>query len=494
MRKLIFAVSFIILMSGLSELLCRPVEIPDHALRQSLVRVHISPVYQDYLFPWRKNPGQDFSVTGLVAARNRILVQAGDVRRVAFLRVQKFSSYSPVQAQVEHLDLEANLALLRVDDKDFFKDLIPLASGDDPRIGAEVQAVRIDSLFRVYRERVRVSEMRVVADYGFTHLPAHIFHSNERFDAGGILVGEQRVLGYISYTDKERRNESVPISVLDTFRKRVLSGEKAFIAQGFRLTDLVDAARRKHFRLPESLQGALVSRVLPGTSAYGIIKKNDIILSINQHKLDNRGYYNDPDMGKQPASLLIARGNQGLRRPGSKVELEIFRDGHLTAIKLPLKSYRGGAERIAWFVQKKPAYIIENGLIFLELSRPLLQQAFGSGWKRKAIELAYLFEQQQYYKKPAQDRIIVLARSLPDPVNRGYESIYMKPVIDLNGKKILNLHDMADRLDRQARSGKVARLTLTGGQQVFLDLANRKAINNRIQKRYHVPALRFITN
>ena len=184
-------------------------------------------------------------------------------------------------------------------------------------------------------------------------------------------------------------------------------------------------------------------------------------------------------------------GKQGLRRPGQQVRLEVFRDQKRTTIELPLVSYQGGAERITWFGRTQPVYLVENGFIFLELSRPLLQQAFGGDWKRKAIELAQIFEEQQYYEQPASDRIVVLARILPDPINQGYEEIYMKPVEQLNGQPVQNLRAMAEQLDRMAADVRAhVRLTLKGGQPIFLDLANRQAANQRIQQRYGVPALR----
>ncbi|MCB1320345.1 MAG: hypothetical protein KDK34_08840, partial [Leptospiraceae bacterium] len=299
-------------------------ELVDLSLRRSVVLIKISPVYYNQAMPWVREAGQSYTVMGLVMTGDRILMLGHDVRRAALLEVTKFSSYEPAIAEVDLLDMETNLALLKVRDPGFFDDLIPVPTGEDPELSSQASAIKVDQLFRVYREKVQVTELKTVADYGFTHLPVIIFRSDESFRYGGLLLCKTRVCGFIGYSDQEKRNESIPASVIATFRKRAAENDySGFVAQGLVLESLVDPVRREYYHLPRERGGVLVARTLPGTSVYGTIQPEDVILSVDGTAIDNLGFYEDPKLGRQHINLLLARNGAELRRPGDQLSVVV---------------------------------------------------------------------------------------------------------------------------------------------------------------------------
>lgn len=462
----------------------------DLSIRKSVVLVRITPIYYNYAIPWVKQPGQSYTVVGLVVPGKKILVLANDIRNAALLEVTRYSSYERSLAKVERLDIEANLALLSVGDEAFFDNLLPLPAGRDPAPGGSVTAVKIDQVFRVYREKLQIKEVNASADFGFTHLPVTVFRSSEPFQNGGILLCEvRRVCGFIGYSDQEKRTESIPPSTFEVFRKRAQSREySGFVAQGYVLDQLVDPVQREYYRLPESVRGALVSQVVPGTSAYGVLKPEDVLVSIDGVAVDDLGFYEDKQYGRQHALLLGNRGPDGVRAPGEVVAVQVFRDGALRSVQMKLRSYSGRAERIPWLVQGEPDYLVENGLLFLEMSVPLVRQLYGKAWQRNAIELAQIFQEKRFYEKPGDDRIVLLAGALPDPVTRGYEDLRGSPVVALDGKPIHNLKQMRETILERKRAGEsIVRLELSGGQPVYLNIKDRDAINRRVNKRYQIP-------
>ena len=470
-----------------------PVKITDQSIRKSLVIVRISTIYPDYRRPWVKEAGQNFSVVGLVLPGKRILMLANDARHAGLLEVRKFSSYRRSIAKVALLDMESNLAILKVDEPGFFKDLVPLAAGETPLPGANISAVKVDNLFRVYRERAQVMEVNPVADFGFTFLPVAVVRTNEPFRQGGLLIcGNIRVCGFIGYTDQEKRAEAIPGSTMNAFRKRATGARYAgFVAQGFEVAGVVDPVLREYYKLTADLKGPLVTRVLPGTSSWGTLQKDDVLLSIDGVRLDNQGFYEDPFYGRQHAGMLLARDSKNrLRIPGQTVGVVVFRGGKRVSLKMSLRAYRGGAERIKWMLNDTPPYLVESGLVFLELSVPFLKRVYGARWRTASIELAHLYKTRRFYQKPDDERIVILALVLPDGVNRGYEAMGEAPVETLNGRPLRNLKHMHELLKELADSGqKVVTLGLPGGRKIYLDLENRNRVNTRIKQRYNLPRI-----
>lgn len=464
----------------------------DVSLRKSIVPVRVTPVHYNQALPWMRESGRSFAVLGLVLPGKRILVLAHDIRNAALLEVTSYASYERSIAKVERFDLEANLALLSVDNDAFFEPLLPLPAGEDPLPGSTVTAVKVDQVFRVYREEVQMKEINASADFGFTYLPVSVFRSSEPFQSGGVLLcAERHICGFIGYSDKEKRTESIPPSTFETFRKRAAGESYAgFVAQGFALGELVDPVQRDYYGLSKDVRGALVTRVVPGTSAYGVLQPEDVLISIDGVQVDDLGFYEDPIFGRQHALLLGNRDvkKKRMRAPGETVTVKVFRKRKVVELTMTLQPSSGKAERIPWLVLGPPDYLVENGLLFLELSVPLVQQLFGKSWEGKAVELAYIYDTKRFYEKPGDDRIVLIAGALPDPVNRGYEDIRAAPVVKIDGKAVENLQSMRRRLIDLAQEGReFVSLELSGGRIIYLNVKDRGEINQRINQRYQIP-------
>ncbi|MCB1173065.1 MAG: hypothetical protein KDK39_05855 [Leptospiraceae bacterium] len=463
--------------------------ISDIALQKSIVQLKVYPVSRNYLYPWSKRPGQPLTVFGIVVPHKRVLVRAEDVRSAVLMQARKYSSYELAEAKVEHLDMESNLALVTIDQPGFFDDLLALPAGPDLAVGATAVAVKLDSVFQAYREDVRIQRQKVVADFGFTHLPVQVCQGDADFASGGLIIAGHTLRGMVAYA-KSGTMEILPVSVMNEYRKRALVGQPAFASAGFYLGSMIDPARREYYQMPANLSGALVKRVLPGTSAWNVLQKNDVLLAIDGKLVDNAGYIGDAQTGqKLPALMHFVKGGSSLRHPGDVLQLQVLRKGQQQTLEMTLKAYRGGAERIPWLLNEEPPYLLEGGFLFLELSLPLLRQVYGSDWKGRNPELSMIFNSRQFYTKPGQDRIVILAQVFPDPVTRGFEGFRMQPVRLVNGKAPFNLTRMRKIIADQVSAGQAfLHLELSGGQQIVVDLQNRDQINQRIKERYAIPA------
>ncbi len=458
----------------------------DLATRRGLVLVRVSTVDQSYTRPWIRAPGRSYYVVGLVVPKG-IIVAGNDVKDAGLIEVLKFSSYQPVMARTIHIDMEANLALLTVDKPGFFLDLKPMPLGSDPNPGESVGGVKVDDSFNVYREDLTVTEITDTPDYGFTHLPSIFFRSQEPFSSGGILMGKGGVVGYIEYANKEKQGEATPSSIIGKFYKMAKKKDyPGFACHGFILSELVDPVEREYYGLSSSEGGALVTRVLPGTSAWGVLRENDILLSAGKTPVDQKGYYDSGKTGKQRIAMAILNDGDRIRDPGEKVNMRVVRDGKKISVAMTLQSYKGFAERVPWLVEGMPSYLVESGFVFMELNVPYLREAFGKTWQMSSGEFAYLYKAERFYEIPGDDRIVILSSVLPDEANRGMEGSSSTRLISVNGTPVKNLHQLHRIVSEQKG---IAILEMSDKRKVYLDLDHRDRINARIRMRYGVPAL-----
>lgn len=470
-------------------------------VRRSVVRVTVSPVRTDPVRPWIRRPGQPYSALGLVLGNGLILMQADELRNAALVEVSRADSYAREKASPVLIDMETNLAIVSIRDQRFLSDLVPFKFGKDPVKGDTIVAARTDGLFRVYRESVKVLDYTITSDYGFTSLPVFVFSARENYQNGDVLLNDGRLTGIVAFQGQQGKGVAVPVSRLAAFRERAMAAIKkkepysGFVVQGVELENLVDPRLRQHLGLNgRGLQsgGAYVGSVLADTPAASVLKPGDVLLALDGQAVDEKGFYRDPLLGLQRAELLLTRDARGrYRKSGDRIKLTILRNREQKEIELKLQTYSGQAERIPWLLpDQSPPYLVETGLVFLELSVPYLQARYGQDWRQHALELAYVYDTQRHYRPgEPKDRILILSEVLPDPANQGYQGFGGEIVESVNGKKVRDLNELIERFNNARQTpNAVIEIRFTDGSRVYLDPAARED-NERIRRTYRIPAL-----
>ena len=448
-------------------------------MHQGLVRLRISTVHYNPARPWAREVGSTFDITGIVRPGNRILVSAGPVKDAANIEVTRQGSYKKYQAEVILSDAEANLAMLSVQDAEFFQGMEPIPFSADPLPGQTYRAARIDSSFSIESNDVTVSELLPVADYGFTRLPVAIFRSSPRFEAGGLILDGEGITGMIGFVDGQDQAEAVFASRLRQFESMVdavqdkpasrrREGYTGFPVQGFFYSPLEDPALRKHYGLENSQDGILITTVLDGCSVTDSLQPGDVLTRLDGYSVNPAGDYNDPRLGWQPVDLLFVRDVKGdLRKVGQELDLEIVRKGEIKKIKIKLKSYSGGAERVPWSEPGPPPYLVHEGFIFVELSVPYLKERFGAEWQNRALALAAVYDSGKYYKPgEKKDRILVLSDVLPADSTRGFERFAGEQLVRINGKEVHSLNQLARAVE--GKPGSIAVLEFRSGRKLYV--------------------------
>lgn len=477
------------------------------ALKKSLVRVRISRMREDPARPWVTEPVSAYETTGLVWLNGRIIVAAGDLGSASQIEISTYNSYKKTTAVVEMLDIQANLAVLKPDTPEALNGMLPVHFGKDPVTGEQLDAIKLDNLFEIQRTKVMIAYYETIADLGFTRLPVAVIKVPESYSQGGILSRNGKIAGLISYEGQNTQKESIPASRLNSFTRRYYNAYEVavkqnkpqftdswyqpFISQGFRLEPLTDPVLRSYLKAPQK-GGAVISRVIPGTSAENQLQPDDVLLSIEGIPVDERGLYRDPRLGLQDASLLFTRRTDGtFRFPSDSVTVELIREGKRQTVNIQLQKFEEGrAQRIPWMAKTGNHYLVEDGFVFTELSVPLLQREFGSNWYSNSVYFAHLFDSRRFYetgKESSQaDRIVVLVEVLPTDHNAGYTGLKMEVIEKANGQRVQSVAELARIYDQSEKKGYVE-LILPDQKRIYGARLSRSE-NEAVLKKYSIPS------
>ncbi|GIX42511.1 MAG: hypothetical protein KatS3mg129_2244 [Leptospiraceae bacterium] len=465
-------------------------------LKEHLIELNYTTIRYSKVYPWLKELGEEYQQYGIILNSNTVLSQCDElIHSVSINAIYKNKKY---KLQLELIDTEVNLCILKSNQSflNFKKNWKELPLGEDPKLKQNIKVFYFDDYNQLRYYKYSVNEYTITSDYGFTKLPVFTVSSSKSIKIGSPAVLNEEVVGFHSYYN-DKKLIFVPASRIRYFINQYFSENyKGFVVQGLELKPVFDELK-KHYNLPEDEQGCFVEEIIIGSSGYGILKEGDIILEIDGIKPNKKCFYKDPLMGYQKFELLISRNINGTyRNKGEKLKVQILRDKQVKKLEIDLKSlynYNRSVERIPWKVYGMQPYILQHGILFIELSRSYLIERLGKNWRRQALELAYLYDNKKYYKnEKEQDKIVIISEVLPDPINIGYQDILLKPVLKANNIDIQNLKHLYQIIDKTIHShNKILELELSNHRKIYIDL-NKEKEHLNILKKFYIPSDHYL--
>ena len=249
----------------------------------------------------------------------------------------------------------------------------------------------------------------------------------------------------IRYNSRDQVADIIPPQIiarfLDDASRTPYEGVPNF---GAKTSQTLDPQLRKYLKLDGTEGGILVTGTTPGFSAEKAgIKEGDVILEMNGHKLDSRGYYNDPELGLLASSHLL----RGAARVGDVAKLKLIRDGKPMDLDCPLLR-RNPTDYLIdpYMFDRGPRYVVLGGLLFQELTLNYLQMG-GRDWRDKApFRLLFAQQNQEELMKEGRRKLVFLSGVLPAPCSIGYERLRQLIVTKVNDKPINDIKDLSEAL------------------------------------------------
>ena len=479
-----------LLFTALVLLPCTFVQAEDNAT-SGLVQILVTYQENDPFLPWQKGPPGVRTGYGVAVGGSRVLTTESLIRNHTLVELRKPRTGEKIPATVLIADPEVNLALLAVEDSDRMKGLVPLQVADNLDRKAKVEILQFDEISQVQRGDARVLQI-AMADLPkapYQSLTFDLLTDLNVNGEGAPAIKDGLLAGLIMNHDPVARVAAmIPCPVIRHFMR---DADKApyigFASAGFFWTPLVDPSKRSWLKVEDSGVGILLLACVPGTGAAASLRPNDVILEWDGHRVDNLGYYEDPEFGRLAMSYLI----KGRRVPGDTVPVKIVRERTEAVVRVELARLEDRDSLVPENVLGAPTeYIVEGGFVITELTGRYLR-AHGADWERTVdARVVHTYLASRRSATAPGEHVVILAGVLPDPINIGYQQSFRNEIITaVNGQSVSNMTDVFRIADKDGALRRFRFKSL--GVDIVLDQTELAAANTRLARQYRVPALRL---
>jgi len=419
-----------------------------HAKTQdSIVKVFTTATTYDYDSPWLVAGIEEASGSGCIISGQRILTNAHVVSDAVYIQVQRYGDPNKFIATVIAVSHEADLALLQVENDAFFDNTTPLELGVLPELldgvvvygfpkGGEGLSVTKGIVSRIEITKYVHSRLQFLG----LQIDAAINSGN----SGGPVIMDSKIIGVAMQTMEKAENIGyiIPVPIIEHFLTDLQDGNyDGFPDDGVLVQTLENMALRASLSLPNNETGVYVAKVIPGTSADGLLKPGDVILSVDDHQVANDG-----SVLLRPGLRVQSGHYVSEHQIGDSGVVSIWRNGTKQTVSIPLTTKQGDSQ----LVKRKqydspPEYYIVAGIILTPLSQNYLA-TWGEEFENKTPWhlLRYFYEKRQ----KADEEVVIINGFLSSKMTSGYQEFAEdRRVISINGQSFASFKELTILID-----------------------------------------------
>ena len=399
----------------------------------SVVKIFATRNTIDYVNPWQSRGVQEISGSGCIIQGNRVLTNAHVVNQNTFIQVRRESSQKKYIAKVETVGNDCDLAILQVEDPEFFNGVSPLEIGELPNLQDKVTVVG----FPMGGDKLSITQGVVSRMEGIDYVNSNRSLLGVQIDAainpgnsGGPAINDGKIVGIVmqGMSDSQNIGYIIPTPIINHFLNDLKGGQYAgFPYLGVHFSNTENKALRKYYGVADDAGGVLVTNILPFSSADGFLKEGDIILQINGVAISDDATFAFRNNERLDMPHLI-----NMQKIGEMAELKIRREDKIIVVKVPLKPI-SDLVKIANY-SEKPSFYIYGGLIFTVLSTDLIS-ALGDNDNLPPLSFIYYHGGLGTLNEKRKKEIVVLLKVLPDEINIGYHDRGYEIITKVNGQE-----------------------------------------------------------
>lgn len=458
-----------------------------HPVQNSIVKISATHNHPDYRSPWQRQGIHAVTGSGVIISGNRILTNAHVVADQTLLEVQREGSGNSYLADVQFVCHSCDLALLTVEDSNFFNDTHALEIDGLPRLQSRVHVYG----FPTGGETISITEgivSRIELDY--------YVHSSDRFllvqvdaainpgNSGGPVISNGKIVGIAMQALEQAENIGyiVPSPIIEHFLKDVEDGRyDGFPELDIYIQLLENKALRQTLNVPDKYGGLLVTGVSERNIKSGVIKPGDLLLEIDGHAIGRDGKI-DWENGLRIESSHL----EYLKQVGESLDILLYRNGSKIKKKILLTVKKPRVNQRLY--DKAPTYFVFAGLVFQPLNSGYLKAAHGAQYS--LISYVPLYTLEGYKKmipdriKSDRDEVVILSRILPDSVNHGYKDMETSVIYSVNGKPVKDIKHLIKLVENT--QGPFLKIITDYGNLIAIDVKKAKNRKNKILQNYQV--------
>lgn len=208
--------------------------------------------------------------------------------------------------------------------------------------------------------------------------------------------------------------------------------------------------------MKEDQSGLLINNVSPVSAAHSLLKRDDVILSIDGTKLANDSTIIFRNTGERIAfEYLLTQ-----KFVGDSCELEILRNGQVQKVTVKTIERPNLVPPVSY--DTKPSYFVFAGLVFEKFVQPYLHENgegknFVSIFDTKKLDWYNNSPRRLCHKaiygeiKEVDEEVVILAHVLIDEINYGYGDLTYAELSKFNGTRVKNLKHLAEMIDKNTQ-------------------------------------------
>jgi len=456
-------------------------------IRKSICRINNTAQEFNYRVPWLPGQMSGGSGTGWVVKANRLMTNAHVVSNAKLLTVEKENDPKKYVATVEFIAHDCDLAQLKVEDPDFWKDTKPLDLGPVPEIESSVSVYG----YPIGGERMSVTK-GIVSRIDFrtyahsvmdSHLCIQIDAAINPGNSGGPVMQQGKVVGVafqgLGGADAQNVGYMIPTPVIGHFLKDIADGHyDRYMDLSIATFPLMNAAHRRALGLPEDDRGLAVTTVGSASVCAGKLRSGDVLLRIDGLDIQSDGMVQIEGERMQMAEVAERKYK------GDKVKFEVWRDRKLVTEEVTFERAWPYTHQATSY--EPPKYVVFGGLLFQPMNRNLVA-TYQFANLRVFHHFAHFIEEELYKER---DEVIVLTALLPDPINTYLDEFREGIIRKVNGTAIRNVKELAAAFTKQADEYVIE---FEGhGRPLVLQRTDLEAARARIRQRYNVLTEQFL--
>ncbi len=445
--------------------------------KQAIVKIYTVAKVPNYLSPW-DSAMQSFTGSGAIIDGGYILTNAHVVANEAFMEVQRYGERKRYIATVYAVSHQADLALLKVKDKAFFKGVTPLKFGKLPEVeqqivvygypmGGSTLSATIGVVSRV--------EHHTYAHSGESFLAVQVDAAVNPGNSGGPALSDGKIVGVVMQVITKSQNIGylVPVTMVRHFIDDMKDGRyDGFADLGLGTQKLENPAMRRYYGLDDNMTGKVIDKIVYHSPAEGILKENDIITAIDGHNIENDGTVEFRRHEYTNFYYYVDR-----HQMGEKVKLSIIRNGKAMDVEVPLTKTGDDMFLVKTTrYDEMPTYAIYGGYVFSPLTRNLIRST-----NRNRLKLSYLASKWQTKEK---EEVVVLLKVLASDISRGDNNFGMWVIDKVNGKPFKNFKEFFALMQQNKEPYYL--LEDNDGVKVIIDRKEAMAKQREILEKYNV--------
>jgi len=449
----------------------------------SLVRIQATSQDPNYRAPWSGGELVSGVGAGFIISGKRIMTNAHVISNGRFLTVSKEGDPKVYPARVLHVAHDCDLAVLTVDDENFFKNTTALEFGGIPAIESTVSVYG----YPIGGDRLSVTR-GVVSRIDFqpyshsgvdSHLTIQIDAAINPGNSGGPVLQDGKVVGvaFQGYSGDVAQNVGymIPTPVIRRFLKDIEDGHyDKYTDLTISYHPLHNPAMRRALGLTDDDTGVFVGDVYGGGVSEGLLQQGDVIVAIEGLPVASDGTVLIDGGDPVEMAEVVER-----KYRGENVTLDIIRAGKPQKVTINL-SHPWPFVLQANAYDEKPRYVVFGGLVFQPVDAN-----FMDAHSPDDLRLRYYFNNfiaQGLYRERSE--IVVLSSVLADPVN-AYTNEFRYSIVDkINGQSIKKLEDVAEAFSKPEEYYVIE--MLGRDRPIVLERAAVEAARERIRSRYRV--------